>query len=82
MVHFHQREQKPDWWAFFQRQEMMEEEVIEDGECIGSLVMDSATAPFKEKNSQVYTFDYPPQEHKMKVGSQVLDSKGENIGSI
>src|SRR6478672_8840316 len=32
LVGFHRREAKPAWWAFFDRQERTEEELLDDGE--------------------------------------------------
>ena len=37
---FHSRADKPSWWAMFSRQEMTEEEFIEEPEAIGGLVAD------------------------------------------
>jgi hypothetical protein len=40
LIDFHRREAKPDWWAMFNRQDMTEEELIDDAECIGGLEPD------------------------------------------
>jgi predicted RecB family nuclease len=82
LLEFHRREAKPEWWAMFNRQELSEEELIDDAECIGGLRRDPMTAPQKIARSMVYTFTFPPQDFKMRVGDKprraaTLESAGE-----
>ena len=84
LVDFHKREAKPEWWARFNRQEMSEDELIEDAECIGGLRPDLDRPPFPEKKSIVYSFRFPPQDFKMRLGDRPdiadsLDSAGEVV---
>jgi uncharacterized protein len=72
LVDFHKREAKPEWWAMFNRQEMTEEELIDDAECIGGLASDPDCPPFPEKRSIVYSFRFPAQDFKMCLGGDVL----------
>jgi uncharacterized protein len=72
LLEFHRREAKPKYWAMFTRQEMTDEELIDDPECIGVLSADSARPPFSEKKSMVYSFTFPPQDFKMRLGDEVL----------
>jgi predicted RecB family nuclease len=72
LVDFHKREAKPEWWAMFNRQDMTEEELIDDAECIGALEPDPARPPFPEKKSVVYSYRFPPQDFKMRLEGDVL----------
>jgi hypothetical protein len=72
LVDFHKREAKPEWWAMFNRQDMTEEELIDDAECIGGLEPDPDRPPFLEKKSVVYSYRFPPQDFKMCLGGDVL----------
>ncbi len=72
LVDFHKREAKPEWWAMFNRQDMTEEELIDDAECIGGLEPDPARPLYPEKKSIVYSFRFPAQDFKMSVGGDVL----------
>jgi predicted RecB family nuclease len=72
LVDFHKREAKPEWWAIFNRQDMTEEELIDDAECIGGLEPDPDRPPFAEKRSIVYSFRFPAQDFKMCLGGDVL----------
>jgi predicted RecB family nuclease len=72
LVDFHKREAKPEWWAMFNRQDMTEEELIDDAECIGGLEPDPNRLEFPEKRSIVYSFRFPAQDFKMRLGGDVL----------
>ena len=72
LVDFHKREAKPEWWATFNRQDMTEEELIDDAECIGALEPDADHPPYPEKRSIVQSFRFPAQDFKMRLGDEVL----------
>ena len=40
LLWFHQRSQKPGWWAVFERQAWSEDELIDDAESLGGLQLD------------------------------------------
>jgi predicted RecB family nuclease len=84
LLEFHRREDKPDFWAMFHRQELPEEELIEDAECIGGLRRDPSAPPYPIMRSKVHTFLFPPQDFKMRVGTKpkraaTLEAAGEVI---
>jgi len=70
LLEFHRREDKPSYWAMFNRQELPEDQLVEDPECIGGLRRDPAAPPYTVKRSQVHTFRFPPQDFKMRVGTR------------
>jgi len=70
LLDFYRRAAKPEWWAMFSRHEMAEEELIDDPECIGAMSTAQEHPPQEVKRSRVYTFEYPEQEFKFKVGDQ------------
>jgi len=83
LLDFHRREAKPKYWAKFTRQDMSDEELIDDPECIGVLNPDPARPPRAEKKSMVYSFTFPPQNFKMRVGEDVLRAgSGDPAGEI
>ncbi len=83
LLDFHRRADKPSWWSMFARQEMTEEELIEDPEAIGGLVADPQLPPVTEKQSLVYTYRYPEQEFKLKAGDDCQRSDTlERAGKI
>ncbi len=83
LLEFHRREEKPQWWAMFDRQGKSEEELLDDAECLGGLRMDRSVRPFPEKRSIVYTYDFPSQDYKFQAGDNCLISDNlESAGTV
>ncbi len=81
LLEFHNREDKPKWWAMFDRQNKFEDELIDDNECIGGLRLIGEPEP--EARSLIYTYQFPPQDYKLKLGSQAVNTTTANrAGSI
>ena len=64
LVEYHQREARPQWWAWFRWPQLDEDELIADRTAIGGLRWDG-TAPEVEGQSHAYRLTFPPQEHKL-----------------
>lgn len=64
---FHKREDKPSWWAIFDRLAQESEELLDDLECIQGL---EASAPPVKVTAKSFerTYRFPPQETKLRVG--------------
>jgi len=83
LLDFHRRTAKPVWWAMFARQEMTEDELVEDPESIGGMMSLPGHPPEAVKQSFIYTYRYPEQEFKFKVGDKCLIADTlEYAGSI
>jgi uncharacterized protein len=68
LLWFHQRAQKPGWWAVFERQTWSDDELVDDAESLGGLRRDPAVAPKADKKSLLTSFRFTPQDTKLKVG--------------
>jgi predicted RecB family nuclease len=68
LLWFHQRSQKPGWWAVFERQAWSEDELIDDAESLGGLQLDPSTPPVQVKKSFDTSYRFPPQDTKLKIG--------------
>jgi uncharacterized protein len=69
LIWFHQREDKPRWWAMFDRAGRETDELIEDLDSLGGLI---ASGPARrEKRSLVRTYRCPEQETKLRQGDNV-----------
>ena len=64
LVDYHQREARPQWWAWFRWPQLDDDELIADRTAIGGLVHDGAP-PVVEGRSHAYRMSFPPQEHKL-----------------
>lgn len=71
LIQFHRRDNKPMWWAMFERAAMTPAEIYDDLACIADLTL--TDDPVAEKRSMVatYTFD-PDQETKINAKSKVI----------
>jgi uncharacterized protein len=74
ILHYHRREEKPVWWAYFNRMEMSPAELVEDGEAIGEITVDPGEPPIADKRSFIYTMRFREQEHKLAPGNEIRDA--------
>ncbi|WGD53182.1 TM0106 family RecB-like putative nuclease [Bradyrhizobium sp. CB1650] len=83
LLWYHQRSQKPGWWALFERQAWSEDELVDDAESLGGLQVDTSTVPVPVKRSFDTTYVFPPQDTKLKVGDKpkIAETIG-NAGAI
>lgn len=66
---FHKREDKPAWWAIFDRLAQESEELLDDLDCIQGL--EAVGAPVKvTAKSFERTYRFPPQETKLRAGKK------------
>jgi predicted RecB family nuclease len=83
LIDYHRRDAKPEWWAYFARCRATPEELIEESEAIGDLVVDGDILPFAEKRSTVHVLRFPPQQYKLRPGDDVHDpATQKGAGSI
>jgi predicted RecB family nuclease len=59
-IEFHRRDNKPMWWALFERAAMTEDELYDDIGCLAGLKLIGAPVP--EKRSLVATYRFDPQQ--------------------
>ncbi|PWG03523.1 TM0106 family RecB-like putative nuclease [Sphingosinicella humi] len=72
LIDFHSRAKKPEQWAVFDRCGRDDDELIDDGECIGAIEPVSGTWLRQEKRSTVARYRFPHQDTKLREGSTVV----------
>jgi predicted RecB family nuclease len=77
LLYYHRREEKPVWWAYFNRLEMSPEELVEDSEAIGELTKDPTEPAIVDKRSFIYALRFGEQEHKLAAGAEIRDVETE-----
>jgi uncharacterized protein len=77
LLHYHRREEKPAWWAYFARMEMSGEELVDDPEAIGELTVDPDAEPLLDDRSLIYTMRFSEQEHRLAPGDDIRDPETE-----
>ena len=63
LVDYHQREARPQWWAWFRWPQLDEDELVRDRTAIGGLRPEGT--PEVEGQRLAYRLTFPPQEHKL-----------------
>jgi predicted RecB family nuclease len=82
LLDYHRREEKPVWWAFFDRCETYADEparLLEDGDCI--VYLELVGPPVAVKRSLEYAFRFPPQELKTDGGTPFDPATKERAGT-
>jgi predicted RecB family nuclease len=74
LLDWHRREDKSSWWAYYERCEMTEEELVDDSEALGAIAHLGAVRPEKKSTVHRYAFD-PAQEHKLDIGDKPHDPR-------
>lgn len=83
LIDFHERAKKPEKWAIFDRCKRDDDELIDDGECIGDIRPIGSDWTRPDKRSTIATYSFPPQESKLRKGSDVLHAPTrEKMGAI
>jgi len=83
VIDFHRRAKKPEQWAVFDRCGRLEDDLVDDGECIGDIRPAHEDWLRPEKRSIVATYSFPPQETKLQPGKDVLHAPSrQRLGSI
>lgn len=72
LLDFHRRADKPVWWAYFSRQEMTDEELMEDVESIGGMTRIPDDSKKSDRGALEYAYRYPEQETKLKTGDSCI----------
>jgi predicted RecB family nuclease len=82
LLGYHRREKKSQWWEYFDRCDMNELELIEDGHAIGALAPEGE--PEKVVQSWRRRYRFPAdQDHRFKVGDSPHDpSTQKKAGEI
>ncbi len=68
LLQYHRREHKPEWWKYFDRCANPQDLQEYDDEALGNLTLRVEIEPYKrspEDRNLVYTYTFPPQEHRL-----------------
>lgn len=74
LLGWHRREERPEWWAWYDRLERSDEELVGDRECIGCITFVEVVEELGRSVVERYAFD-PAQEHKARVGEKYHDPR-------
>jgi predicted RecB family nuclease len=75
LMAYHRREEKPAWWAFFDRCENLDQLLEFDKEAIAGLTLAQDEAPRSVDRSRAYVYDFPEQPHRLSPGDGVVNPR-------
>ncbi len=76
LLAYHRREEKPEYWAYFDRRENVDR-LLEDGDAIFGLSLREDVPPEIVKRSYIYTYRFPVQPYKLWEGDTPHDPSTE-----
>ena len=79
LLDFHRREQKPSWWAAFNRQTLTDDQLMEDPECIGAMTRVMASNQTAHGVNGGVVYEYPEQEFKLKAGDRAVEIRPDQV---
>ena len=85
LLNWHRREAKSFWWRYFYLvNELTDQERLEEPDSLAGLTFESSWPdPAPRTRSTIYRFDFPPQEHVIKVGDSPRDPEtGVSVGTV
>jgi len=81
LLDWHRREARAEWWDFFHRLTLTDEELLRDAAAVGQL--GPGVVVREEGRSTVWRHVFPPQETKFKVTDAVHDPRSEaSVGAL
>jgi uncharacterized protein len=85
LIEFHNREEKPKWWRFFDQIAMTEEELFEDLDCLGCITRTAKppVIPPRKNSKHIHEFKFDPaQDTKLDEDDTVRFIPGETEHTI
>src|SRR5256886_725274 len=76
-LNWHRREGKSEWWEYYRKCSLTDEQLVEDREAIGAIEFRGEVRPENRSNVFRYWFD-PNQDYKIGVGDQPHDPRTES----
>ena len=76
IIGFYNREDKPAWREFFYRRTKSHEELMEDPECIGNMVLTGKPTP--DKQSLIYSYKFEDQDFKLRKSKRVIIANNDD----
>ena len=81
LLGWHRREDKSAWWRYFELITLTDAELLNEREPLAGLEL--LGEPVQDKKSLVYTFRFPPQDHRIDTESAVFDAvTGMGAGTV
>ena len=81
-IDYFRREDKSAWWEYFRVHELEHEALLDERKAIAGLEFIEALPKEKKERNPTHRYRYPPQEISLAEGDELVEVKGEKIGSV
>ncbi|HEY0744583.1 MAG TPA: TM0106 family RecB-like putative nuclease, partial [Chryseosolibacter sp.] len=81
-IEYFRREDKSAWWEFYRVHELEHEDLLDERKAITGLQFVSVLPKEGKERNITHRYKYPPQELSIDEGDEVIEVKGEKIGSV
>ncbi len=79
LLGYHKREEKPQWWAYFDRCDNVDDLLEFDRESIAGMRLCEDLPTREIKKSRVFTYEFPEQHHKLGAGDVVENPRTRKV---
>jgi uncharacterized protein len=77
LLEWHRREARSEWWEYFERLKLSDEQLVEDRGAIGQLSPEGECGTILR--SKIYRFRFDPQDNRILPGNDVVDPRSEAV---
>lgn len=81
-IDYFRREDKSAWWEFYRVHELEHEELLDERKAITGLEFVEVLPLRGKERIAAHRYRYPPQEVSMDEGDELIEVKGDKIGSV
>lgn len=87
LIGWHRREDRPEWWDFFRRADLSDDDLVDDGAVVGRVGAPVAAGEKLGKSgkvtSRLWRYAFPPQSCRLEVGKGAHDvDTRESCGTV
>jgi uncharacterized protein len=81
-IDYFRREDKSAWWEYFRVHELEHDELLDERKAITGLVFNGVLPRIGRDKNETHQYKFPPQEVSIDEGDDLIEVKGEKIGSV
>ncbi|HEX8039763.1 MAG TPA: TM0106 family RecB-like putative nuclease, partial [Chryseosolibacter sp.] len=81
-IDYFRREDKSAWWEYYRVHELEHEELLDERKAITGLELDCVLPLQGRDRIAAHRYRYPSQEVSMDEGDELIEVKGERIGTV
>lgn len=81
-IEYFRREDKSAWWEYFRVHELEHEDLLDERKALTGLQFTGVLPKDKGERNITHRYTYPPQDVSIDEGDEVVEVKGERIGTV